>query len=78
MRGGEGGVTQVTRNYSQIHAKNYSGAQFNVPNRVPMPGPSPDPGTARDWGVDLCRSCVCIKYRCSFKLNPTHYVDFYI
>ena len=56
MRGG--GVAWVTKNLSRICAQNYAGAQFNLPTQGPMLGPSPAPGPAEDWEVELCRSCV--------------------
>ena len=46
------------KNRSWVLTRNYSGARFIVPTRGPMPGPSPAPGTAGDWGVEFRRSCV--------------------
>ena len=51
-------VARVAKNCSQICVQNYSGVRFIQPTRDPMRGPSPGPGTAGCWKVELCRSCV--------------------
>ena len=49
----EGGVIQVAKKNSRVCARNCSGAQFIAPSRGPIPGHSPAPGPAGDWGGEL-------------------------
>ena len=55
--GGEGGVVQVAIFFERVCAGNYSGARFTALSRGSIPGPSPVPGPAGDWGDKLRGSC---------------------
>ena len=52
--GGRGGVKCVARIHQQPHMCFYTGLQFSLPNRLPIPDPIPAPVPAGDWGSDLC------------------------
>ena len=54
---GQGGRVGSCRwkKFVWVCAQNYSGAQFIVPGRSPIPGPSTSPGPVRVWGCELHR-----------------------
>ena len=58
------------KRFSWIHV------QFIVPTRGPMPGSSPDPDSAVDWGVDFLGSCVSMTFNknCNLTVNPTSHM----
>ena len=53
-----GGGPCVDTRHLQPRTWCYQGAQFNLLARYLIPGPSPDPVPAGDWGAELCRSSV--------------------
>ena len=77
-RGKEGGVTSVAQSSSQMCAQNYSGAQFIVPIRGLIPGPSTAPGPTVGWRGYLRGSFLSTTLRprlCS-AINPTMHVQY--
>ena len=48
---------QLVKTIARVCARNYSGVQFTALSRGLIPGPSPVPGPAEDWGDKLRGSC---------------------
>ena len=77
-RGKEGGVTSVAQSSSQMCAQNYSGAQFIVPSRGLIPGPSTAPGPTVGWRGYLRGSFLSttLRPRLWSAINPTMHVQY--